>query len=83
MTENNPDITVKTIVTEWLKANGYDGLRLPGMCGCRIEELFDYCNSDGAMCQPGYMHESFCGQCDKKECPITGYDADFAICGSR
>lgn len=30
---------VRTIVTEWLKEHGYDGLYVPGVCGCPIDDL--------------------------------------------
>ena len=46
-------IPVKEIVTQYLKANGYDGLFNPNECGCMIGDLFPCGCCDGS-CLPGY-----------------------------
>jgi hypothetical protein len=50
-------MTVKEIVEQWLKDNGYDGLYSPmGECGCCIGEDFIPCQSEGVEnCEPGYI----------------------------
>ena len=44
---------VKGIVTEWLKEHGYDGLYVPGVCGCPIDDLM-CCEEPCSQCEPGY-----------------------------
>jgi len=62
-------MTVKEIVTEYLKDNGYDGL-CSEECGCAIDDLMP-CNDDQSYCSPGYMHSKDC-RC--KNCKdLAGY----------
>ncbi len=44
--------TVKTILVEWLKAHGYDGL-CAYECGCLVDNLMP-CGSCPDNCVPGY-----------------------------
>jgi len=49
----NPSI--KEILTEWLKANGYDGLCSRHGCGCGLDDLmpcWDECSAD---CRAAYQ----------------------------
>jgi len=47
--------TVKEIVTEYLEANGYDGLCCED-CGCRLGDLFCCCDSAAVdSCEPGRL----------------------------
>jgi len=58
--------TVRNIVEEWLKDNGYDGL-YDDDCGCLIGDIAP-CEPDGGFgCMPGYK-----GPCDPKTCPADG-----------
>jgi hypothetical protein len=43
----------KEIVKKYLKDNGYDGLYVPGECGCEIDDL-QPCSEDMSECKPGY-----------------------------
>lgn len=49
---NEPvDISVRTIVSSWLKDNGYDGLCFPDMeCGCPVHDLMPCDCPDHALC---------------------------------
>jgi len=51
--ESNP--TVKEIVSDWLKKNGYDGLYNDEECGCPLKNFMPCC---GAVenCVAAYMH---------------------------
>jgi hypothetical protein len=47
---------VEDIVSDWLKANGYDGLWSDGDCACLVGDLAP-CNIDGGIprdCTAGY-----------------------------
>jgi hypothetical protein len=47
-------MTVRQIIIEWLKSNGYDGLfNRRGECGCDIEDLCP-CYASIDECEPGY-----------------------------
>jgi len=58
--KSNP--TVREILSVWLKANGYDGLYLPGICGCRADDLAPCCDSSNTGCQAGYQQPCDCGE---------------------
>jgi hypothetical protein len=45
---------VATIVEEWLRANGYDGLCIPGECGCEIDDLMPCGSPNECCCMAGY-----------------------------
>jgi len=45
-------ITVKQILTGWLKKHGYDGL-CGDECGCGLDDLIP-CDGNPADCVPGY-----------------------------
>ena len=53
-------ITVKKIVTDWLREHGFDGLWHDNDCGCMGDELF-VCMGCGDQCQPGYRLPCTCG----------------------
>lgn len=48
-------MTIKEIILEYLKANGYDGLYHWTGCACKVDDLMpcDACSIDG--CQPGHL----------------------------
>ena len=47
-------MTVTDILTEWLKANGYDGLVADDAeCGCELKDLAP-CSGPWDTCRPGY-----------------------------
>lgn len=49
-------MTVKEIITDWLKKNGYDGL-CTEECGCQLGDLGPCCLSENILsCVPGYKH---------------------------
>lgn len=46
--------TVNNILSEWLRANGFDGLsNLDYECGCELADLVP-CGSDCSQCEPAY-----------------------------
>jgi len=47
------DIDAISIVRNWLKENGYDGLFIDD-CGCVLDDL-QPCGKDFAWCKPGYI----------------------------
>lgn len=50
--------TVKDIVKEYLKENGYDGLyNEAGDCACKLDNLF-VCDQVGTECSAGYLQPS-------------------------
>ena len=56
--------TVREIISEYLAANGYDGLVNPGECACPIDDLFP-CMESWHECRPGYKGPCTCGEgCD-------------------
>lgn len=51
----NESITVKKIVVDWLKANGYDGLyNEEGPCGCILDDLICCADSGIEQCEAGH-----------------------------
>ena len=63
--------TVKEIVVEYLKANGYGGLySVDGSCACALGDLAPLCGYAVEDCRPGVIvaypdHKCPCGQgCD-------------------
>ena len=67
------NIKVRSIVAQWLAANGYDGLYSPDMeCGCRSDDLAP-CQSDCLECLPGYETP-----CRPDQCVVDG-ECEFHI----
>ena len=58
-------MTVFDIITEYLKANHYDGLTDGDDCGCLLDDLMP-CGCNGWDCIPGYRG-------------INSYDASWGI----
>ena len=65
MTEKPKITTVKAIVEQYLKANGYDGLA-SDYCGCQLDDLAP-CDNDFSHCRPADAHYCVYENCD--ECP--------------
>ena len=63
-------ITLKEIVAEYLKTNGYDGLYYGHRyCECILAHDFDDCNAIVTHCRPGYIND--CPTCvELKKCAI-------------
>lgn len=59
-TENKPE-TIRDVVVEYLKKNGYDGL-CGVSCGCGIDDPFP-CGEIRPGCSPGYKRTHKCGDC--------------------
>jgi hypothetical protein len=56
--------TVKEIVFEYIKNNGYDGLCYPDMrCGCTVEDDIP-CGENFQDCIPG--HKVHCNECNEQ-----------------
>lgn len=56
-------MSVKEIVADYLKANGYDGLyNGDAECGCDLDDLMP-CEGNPCCCQPGY--KVGCGGCEE------------------
>jgi hypothetical protein len=67
-------ITIKRIVEDYLKANGFDGLSRED-CGCGIEDLFP-CEDVPYDCHPAYRHKTDAdGRC--RDCPLSDDDCLF------
>ena len=49
-------MNVKQIASEWLKANGYDGL-CSEACGCLIDDLMPCEYPVLKCCEPGYRND--------------------------
>jgi len=74
-------MTVKEIVAEWLKANGYGGLCNTDIdCGCELADLMP-CDSEGCdLCEPAYRCDPDCKNCDATEhCAIAFEGAEFCM----
>lgn len=62
-------INVKTILSEYLKQHGYDGLFNAELeCGCTIDDSFP-CEADFSECEPAY----------KLECPCEN-EGEYDVC---
>ena len=67
---------VRIIVSDWLKANGYDGLvNGDGECGCPIDDLMPCENSIAGLgdCEPAYQFE--CWRC-RNWCDNLPFDVE-------
>jgi hypothetical protein len=69
------DVTVHSIVTDYLRVHGYDGLYSSGECGCLLDTGLAPCGEMGESCMPGVKQSCTCGEeCDyhvgarKEEC---------------
>lgn len=56
-------IDVESIVSNWLKENGYNGLYNDGECACEVDALF-LCDCGIPYCKPGYLYPCDCGDHD-------------------
>lgn len=68
--------SLREIVAEWLRGNGYDGLYLSDGgqyasesegCGCRLDDLMP-CNEPGIQCAAGYRIS-----CSDPDCGCGGW----------
>ena len=58
------EITVKDILEQWLKANGYGGLvDQDSECGCLADDLC-LCGGPCDTCRPGYKGPDMDGECE-------------------
>ena len=65
-------MTVKEIIINYLKENGYDGL-CGDCCGCGLDD-FQPCDEDFGECSPAYLHKNHnCYRCDVQ---CDAYDGD-------
>jgi len=59
--------TVREILVDWLKANGYEGLSNPRQaCGCEVDDL-ELCAAVGEECEAGHKVP-----CDPETCEADG-----------
>ena len=69
-------MNVRQIISDYLKANGYDGLYNSIGCGCGINDMIpcqDCCIDN---CEPAYHHE--CKDCqDKDNCDMYEEDSNY------
>lgn len=72
------EVNVRTIVAEWLKQHGYDGLVSDVGCGCALDDLMP-CGEFSGECLPAYRWTCPCDLCglDGGElCPDPDGDCD-------
>lgn len=69
-------MTVKEIVTKYLKENGYDGLYSDD-CGCGIDDLMPCSDCGSDLCEAGIKKD--CDKCENKIDGACAEDADFCI----
>jgi hypothetical protein len=83
-------MTVRQIVQDDLKENGYDGLhshpednRYAG-CGCGIRDIF-CCGEQNMDCEPAYSHKpNECERCNDREiCEPFSEGEKFMFCGKK
>lgn len=56
--------SVKEIVADYLKANGYDGIfNETAHCACDLDDLMPCWHNNADECEPGYKVK--CGGCDE------------------
>ena len=68
-------MTVKDIIAEYLRQNGFTGLRGDD-CGCGIDDICPLCAENILGCEPGYVHDGTdCGNCENLgfACNFTNY----------
>lgn len=68
--------SVKDALSEWLRANGYDGLFNEGNCACSVDDLMP-CYSPSSTCKAGYMVS--CCECDEQDRCYMGQEYDYLI----
>lgn len=72
-------MTVREIVRDYLKANGYDGLFSPGECGCTLDDLAPceggWVGNGIGDCEAGYRVPCDCSE----ECEFHGVDDHYHI----
>jgi len=47
-------MNAREILIEWLTEHGYDGLVMPGECGCGLDDLV-CCDEDSGQCEAAYL----------------------------
>ena len=75
---------VRIIVSEWLVANGYDGLvNVDGECGCPVGDLMPCENSIAGLgdCEPAYQFR--CSRCRKYCDNLPIYMKSDALCDEQ
>lgn len=73
---DEPDITVKTLISDWLEAYGYDGLAGED-CGCGLDDLMCCdldCTNIGS-CVPAYKVK-----CTEDYCQTCCGRGEFSVC---
>lgn len=65
-------MTVKEIVVDYIKTNGFDGL-CGENCGCGLDDLMPCSSWDGSAqdCKPAYKIKAKCSECGNQ---CEGYD---------
>lgn len=63
---------VRQIVSDWLGANGYDGLFQPGECACKKDDLYP-CGEMMLDCRPGYLKPA-------ESCPVHDWHIGSKSC---
>jgi len=83
-------MTVKEIIADYLKQNGYDGLhnhaenqKYAG-CGCSIKKML-VCQECTGTCEPAYRHtKADCKKCpDRVKCEPFESGEKFMYCGKK
>lgn len=64
------DLTVKSIMADWLREHGYDGLWNENECGCTVDDFMPCGGESIADCKPGY------------HVPCKGEDCELLWCES-
>jgi hypothetical protein len=65
------------IIIKYLIDNKYDGLYIPGGCGCKLDDLMPCCENF-ADCKPGYI--TYCKDCNNDNCDMRD---DYCIGGKK
>lgn len=78
-TESKPG-TVKEIVADYLKKNGYDGLCRDG-CGCGLDCFMPCSDEIRHNCKPAYARTLKCADCESNEtCDYADNNEDKKVC---
>ena len=81
------ELTVKKIVEERLRAEGFSGLyQIFGECGCEIDDLMP-CDGDSSNCIPGHRCEGPAEGCphrtDDTDCALAREDCSWVVCAYK